>query len=389
MSSKISEEDKVEARQLIRVAFELCNLTSGEKYVCPACNEVHRSALNLRVKNGVGTWKCFKTDSGGDAIGLVMETFGYSFVNAVQFLLGRPVQDNQGKKVYPKKVDRSKPIEEAPTSVVDNELYGFIVNYSGDAGREAAAKYYSYWHIAPEATWESGATKVLNMEGLHRELVAQFGIERLKACGVMTKNSKGEDMFLINSGYPVIEPHITPNGFISGMQFRPDGAQRRKVEAHIAWSKLPPAEKEKAVKVPYKPKFTSLAGVNGAESLVGFGLPRLATLPPGANIRVVEGFKDYLAARTMGHESYGIPGVSAAMNPRVLDMLRNFRVDVCLDGDEAGIQAQGRLVEFYRSQGIQAQPMAMPPGKDVADILVDKFVQSGCQDAICVQKRAG
>lgn len=378
--TRITDDDKDQARTMIGEAFAMAGLISGGKYVCPACQRVHSKKGTLSVRDR-GTWKCFSSDNGGDAISLVQETFGYTFPQAVNALLGRPVDGAEPPKP---KVRNLPPVEEArPTSEIDSEVYSAVLQFSGQDGVEAAAQYYGYWHISPEAVYESGACMVLDTRALEAALTERFGMERLHKCGLVVKTPKGKDYFLVNRDYPVIEPHITPAGRVVGMQFRPSEKQREKVEAHKKWAAAKERGDTSVPEAKYVPKFMSLSGIDADESLVGFGLRRLWEAPPATVFRVVEGFKDYLAARTMGHEAFGIPGTSAVLSDNVVNLLKRHRIAVALDGDEAGEAARERWVALLREKGVATRPLPMPPGYDVADILVERHAKRGCADEVC------
>src|SRR5699024_10144419 len=121
---RLSDEDIALARTMIREAFALAGLVSGGKFVCPACQRLHSKKSTLSVRDR-GTWKCFSSDEGGDAISLVQDAFGYNFPQAVNALLGRPVDGQEPPK--PKVRDLPPVQESRPTSVVDPEVYGAVL----------------------------------------------------------------------------------------------------------------------------------------------------------------------------------------------------------------------------------------------------------------------
>lgn len=380
----ITDADREEARTKIREAFAHAGLIQGGSFVCPSCNKVHRQKSTLSVRD-IGTWKCFSSNAGGDAISLVQDRLGMRFPDAVNLLLGRATSTAATPKPVPANLP---PISDArPTSVVDPEVYAEVLEFSGSEGRKAAADYYGFWHIAPEAVAESRASRVLDCKKLEQHLVSTFGMDRLKNCGLVVETKSKKDYFLLNSDYPVIEPHLSPAGKVLGMQFRPSERQREKIEAHNRYAAAKERGDHTVPEAKYVPKFLSLSGIDPQGSLVGFGLPRLWYLQPGSYVRIVEGFKDYLAARTLGHDAYAMAGTSAARSDRVLEVLKRFRVLVAMDGDEAGRAAQEDLVDYYRDHGVHAAPMPMPDGMDVADILVSRYAERGCTDEVCTHWR--
>lgn len=369
---RISDEDRELAKTKIAEAFALAGFVEGSDFVCPTCRKVHKSRGTMKVRPT--GWYCYSAGEGGDSISLLQEHLGMSFPEAVNTLLGRQANTDGGEPRKPKRKIRLPSLEPArATSIVDPEVYLAALTFSGEEGRKAAAEYYGQWHIAPGPVRESGAVLVPNMPALHAAMVERFGMDRLKKCGLVTTTRKGRDFWLLNDEYPVIEPHWTPSGKLVGMQFRPSYAQLEKVKAHARWAAAKASGDTTSVpEAKYVPKFLSLAGVNPEESLIGCGLYRLARLPEGSTVVIVEGFKDLLAARTMGQEAYGIPGTASALPDRVLALLRRHNVLVALDGDEAGRAAVEKLLERLHEAGIRAQAALMPDGMDVADILARK-----------------
>lgn len=367
---RITEDDKAQAKTMIREAFAHAGLIQGNDYVCPACMKAHSKKGTLSIRER-GTWKCFSSDEGGDAISVIQEAFGFNFPKAVNFLLGRDDDEEEAPKPkpLPEKLPEIQP--DRPDSEIDPEVYRALLEYSGDAGREAAAEYFGHWYISREAVLESEASVVLDTKAMEHDMTERFGIQRLKDCGLVVETKYG-NYFLCNKEYPVIEPHITPKGMVVGMQFRASHEQRKKVDAHEEYKKAKERGDTSVPEAKYVPKFLSLSGIDNDQSLIGFGLGRIWQAPPNTIIRVVEGFKDYLAARTMGHEAFGIPGTSSNIGPKVMDLLRPHRIAVALDGDEAGMKAQEELVGRFHSAQVRAKALPMPDGMDVTDILVKR-----------------
>lgn len=367
---RISDADREAAKEKVAEAFALCGLVEGANFVCPACGKVHKSKGTMKVRPSSG-WYCYSAGEGGDSIGLVQDYMGLTFPKAVNLLLGRDTQsDGAPKPVKKVKLPELDPVQ--ATSVVDPEVYGMLLHGCGEAGRQAAADYYGQWCIDPRAVHESGAAVVRDVPRMQEGMIQKFGLERLKGCGLITETRTGKDFWLVNAEYPVIEPHLTPKGFVVGLQFRPSPQQLERVKAHQRWAAAKEQGDTSVPKAKYVPKFLSLAGVNPEESLVGCGLYRLARLPAGSTVMIVEGFKDTLAARSMGKEALGIPGTSSRIPDRVVDLLRSHVVQVALDGDEAGIAGQEKVVARLSEAGVAARAVPMPPGKDVTDILMDR-----------------
>jgi hypothetical protein len=236
------------------------------------------------------------------------------------------------------------------------------------------------------------------VEALQRELTERFGLERLAACGVVRLGDpdgetarEREPYWVVSNDYPVIEPHLRPDGRVVGMQFRPSYEREARFRKHLTYK----AQKEAAeangetYRDPkwdekYIPKFMSLRGGVPGEHLVGCGLPRLSTLEP-TDVCVVEGFKDYLAMRTMGFEAYAIPGSKAMPAKKVCRVLSRHTMVLTLDADAAGQAGVEALQEHFDELEVQWRPpnRGFPEGWDVTDYLVSKHAQRGCPCQTC------
>jgi 5S rRNA maturation endonuclease (ribonuclease M5) len=377
------EEIKKADAEIIR-AFAILGLVSKEgTLVCPVCGTSKRKKVELKTSTSSGKhyWTCHKCPEswGGSAIDLLKEHGGRSFVQAVEELLGL-TESEKGRVTLPK-ID----ISEAFSAVVDVEVYDAV----RDAGSlEKAQEYYARWHISPQAVLDAGSTMIEDPEALHRKLIERFGLP----------------VFLFNRDYPVVEVHQAPSGHVVGMQFRPSPARMQAVQAHKAWKKRwsgitdadgkdieaddawrQAYEKDQSVgrKAPYVTPFLSLKG-GSPDHLVGCGLKRLVEIERPSTIYVVEGFKDLLAARTIGVEAYAIPGTGVMPPERSIEILRLHKVIVMLDGDAAGAAGRDHLVTYLKERGVDADPIdSIREGLDVADILVERNAHAGCVCDTC------
>lgn len=410
-------EDQVDyADQQFGIAFAEAGLIAetGE-LVCPVCHTAGRKKVQIKTstKTGRSYWTCHKCPDtwGSSAIKLLVQSDarevsdGRKWRDAVATLLRLSV-DGAGQPIARKKIVPVE-AEAAFAAANDIEVYDRIRN----AGSLAKAQeYWARWHIAPEAVVEAGSTVIENAKALHQELLTEFGADRLRAAGVITSDAKGNDVFLFNDDYNVIEAHMAPSGHVMGMQFRPSGQRMATVNAHKAWKKrwsgildengdeLDPKEawrrayeQDQAVgdRIPYATPFLSLKGA-GENHLVGCGLRRLTRIAAPSTVYIVEGFKDLLAARTMGVEAYAIPGTGVMPPERAVAILRQHTVVVSLDGDEAGARGRAAVVDYLTERGVNARAGATPrDGMDVTDTLVERHAHSGCSCDTCTAWRDG
>ena len=253
---------------------------------------------------------------------------------------------------------------------------------------DAAAEFYSRWHISADAVAEARVVLITSPQALATQLMKHFDPERLIASGIASE--KGH--LYIDSRHPVIEPHVLPMpGFpASALQFRGSVETERRVAEHKAY-KAARKEAEAAgrtyrgPKVDYVPKFMSLRGAS-LTARCGFGLPRLAQVaeemeaarargetPKPKRVWIVEGAKDLLAARTLGLEAYGLAGAGLLPVRAVCKLIGKIGpAAVALDGDEGGEVGRERLIAHFEAHGVEAIAKPPPDGKDMTDVLVDK-----------------
>lgn len=365
-SPRVTDDDIEAARHEVARAFALLGLVEGKSPRCPECGTAKKGKVALRQDKGY--WKCFKCDAWGSPIKL-LEASGYSFVDAVSALLGREVH-GEVAKAAPKKLV----VPQAGSGfrqTLDTQVYQAIMEHGSYV---AAARYYARWHIAPQAVKASGAVRIEQCDQMHAALLERFGRQRLVAAGAIKPaedTANGADFWLVNSQYPVIEPHKLPDGVVVGMQMRPAEAQLAKAEAH------------KRGEGKYVPKFLSLRGA-GPDGLVGCGLDLLAGCVDEP-VYIVEGFKDLLAVSTMGAKAYAIPGAAAQIPAVAIEILRRNLPIVALDADDAGAAGAQRIAETLQASGVERVSVKrdLPAGMDATDVLVARHAKAGCGCDTC------
>lgn len=393
---KFNESEINSAKGKLSLAFALLGLYKDGQKVCPNCGtDKPKKIVFKSSKTGQEYWKCYPCGSYSDAIKLLKDFGGMEFYDAVGALL-----EIEGFR-KPITLVPAEKVEKSFSAVVDVELYNFIRDYGSV---DLAVKYWSNWHISEEVVRSSGSTYIEDAAKLHKALIDRFGWDRLVAAGVVTDTSENERFFLINSEYPLIEVHESPAGHVIGMQFRPSLKQRERVLAHKKWKERWGKEAVNGLsavdawklaynidpvkageRAGYVTPFLSIKGA-GTDSLVGCGLHRVHTLPTGSKIYIVEGFKDMLAARTMGVEAYAIPGTGVMPSPKVCKMLSRHDVIVVLDGDAAGAKGRDLLMTHFAGNNVKAKILSeIREGLDIADILVERYAHNGCQCLTCLE----
>lgn len=382
-----TDDDKEQAKAAWETAFSLTGLVGDGGLICPACHTNKRKKVTFSTEKNY--WKCFKCGEHGDTIGLVMAQLNVSFIEAVGLLIGKSTTEYIPRPIPKAVLDAAV---SGRRSKVDYEVYEAVLT-SSHSSLTAAQEFYATWHIDPTAVAEQRSVVVVAPAKLKAELVERFGEQRLIDAGLGTEAGTWPDGspkpfgLLVTAKYPVVEPQIGPSGLVLNLQFRGSAATRAKVAAH------------KAGDGPYVAPFLSLAGQTETH-LVGCGLERIGSLDEPTAIYIVEGFKDLLAARTLGAEAYAIPGAGIMPPPRVCRLFADggHRLVVTLDGDDAGAAGRQRLIEHFATNGFEPgddgslNPRLrvkddLPDGFDIADVLVDRHATGGCDCATCVAWR--
>jgi 5S rRNA maturation endonuclease (ribonuclease M5) len=355
--------------QALMLALTLAGKVNEDATVvlCPKCGKSAQVGKKFKMFPD-GGWKHFSSDGCfGDAHTVLVE-HGISFPDAVRFLAGQKTRSpiERPEKVLQLQVSKFE-------AVYDPEVFAGVLIYGRKTGGvQAAQEFYSQWHISPEAVSESGAVVITDAKHFTNAALERFGPERLRNSGLFVETVHGLRS-LVGGSFPVVEPHLDPVTSVpTYMQFRASTAQAVKHAEH------------KAGRAPYagSEKFLSVRGT-GKESQIGMGLPHLLTLPTDSEVFIVEGFKDLLAARTLGVQAYAVPGVSFRPPESVVEILKRFRVVVALDGDDAGTDNRDALAALLESKGVRARTHTITDGHDVADKLVLRHAKDGCRCDAC------
>ena len=409
-SSNPRKTDLVKARANMATALTLEGYVSNSYPVCPNCAQAEKGkskifddgafkchACGYWVANAIDFLTLPRVRKGGQLIGqalsqnttdvtirtsyvkseavlvlplseVSLEGGKWPFALAASALSGNDIPHPEGKQVV--EVLTLKP---QFLAVPNPELYQKVLNLGSVS---AAQEFYGRWFIDPKIIEESKAVVITDQAALVAGLRSVFTAEQLIAAGLATP----EGYLLVNAKYPVVEPHLLPDGRVAGLQFRASVIHEQAILAHKKYKSLDASLRIKAEKVPYVPKFLSLNGTSIAQRC-GFGLPRLGQLlslsSPNTlktkKVYIVEGFKDVQAARTLGLEAYGLPGASLLPVKAVVRILSQFKeVHVSLDNDAAGEVGTAKLIKYLQTAGLSAIAHPPPVGMDITDVLIKK-----------------
>lgn len=417
---RFTPEEIDSARKEIKRAFEICGLADESGHpVCPSCGKTGPNRVKFYKDGG---WHCFSSDNchgpKSGAVTLVMERRGVDFRDATALLLGRDasVRGRTSKSLPPPVVVKAE-IDEFK-AVVDSSVYSRLAELGSQT---AAVSYYKRFGIDAEAVLESGAFVVEDFERMRAALLAEFGEERLIACGLIAMSERGS-AWMISERYCVAEPHHHVRGQILGLQFRMSIEQEKRYKAHRVYveQKRNAELRGESFREPrwdekYVPKFMSLKGGSGSDHLVGMGLRRIGEISPASTIYIVEGFKDMLAMRTLGFESYALPGAGTAPPTEPARLLSRHNLALSFDADAGGDKGGESLsralarhgivaddaktlpddahpwaeamLEYRQSRELRCYRKRPPSGMDVADVLAahlreKKRGECGCRACV-------
>jgi hypothetical protein len=397
--SRVNDEDIEACRSsdaLVRALAIVGRLNAdGSEVICPECGST--TSMGKFKIHPDGGFKHFSSGScwGGKGYGidLLKRELNIDFLDSVRALVGKPTK---GNVVIPTEIPNIT--VRSFTATPDPELLAGVLAYGkkfdNGAGVRAAHEFYAQWHIHPDVVDMGGAVYITNPGHFSEAIQHRFSLERLIASGLFVMNKNDEPMCLISKKWPVVEPGKDSNGQVTNLQFRASNDQQAKYLLH------------KEGKLPYEgnQKFVNLRGVP-TEKYLGSGLDRIAALPEPSDVFWVEGFKDRLAAETMGAIAYSIPGVSYRPPAEVVETMRRHHNVLALDGDEAGDNGMhgipildeggnlvgrkpGGLVERLVAQDLRVSVKELRKGFDITDSLVFNHAQAGCGCGECVRMRA-
>lgn len=406
---RVSPAQIAAANEKLAEAFTLLNLVKeGGGLICPECGQTNSKKVTFKRSNTTNQayWKCYACGGNSSAPKLVSQKLDIPFWEAVLILLGEKKIEGLTLSVV-----SSSNFENTFVSTVDVEVYNDIQKYFKIKGIKGAIRYWSEWHISPQIVLESGSTILhapelgIDSQELYKFLLAKYGQERLIKSGVGWERD-GEIQFFFGPKYAVLEPHEyraewskgrSPLSKIPGItwfQLRPIDRTKQSVEAHKAWKKRWGSKevweeaykrnpKQAGMYAKYVSPFLAVKGAT-PQSIVGSGLRQISALPDNSTVMVVEGFKDLLAARTLGFNAYAIPGVGMTPPTKVLDVLRRHRLVLALDGDAAGDNGTENLLSYFKDNKLNVVvSKERVGGMDWADRLVYTYKRKGCTCPTC------
>ncbi len=285
------------------------------------------------------SYYCFSCRVSGDAIDLVRKMKGFSFKQAVNFLMTmassspRPTASSQSYSEVSLPSPRSK---EVYRCLFEHSTSPSVTSPGGQylTGRKISLDVAHNCHVremqSPSAAWQ--------------QLEMQFTATELQAAGL--KSSKGNFLFYYHQLL-----------FFYMQDGRPQYVIARDIRK--AQSLLKGDDKKQ-----HTPKELALMSVKPP-------VPYMVELLDGSPEKVMlcEGHIDTLSAIQLGNKAIGVAGATAFRREWINLFRKGTNVTIAFDNDEAGRRNAAELQAQFRMQGIKANAMIPAQVNDINEIL--------------------
>jgi DNA primase len=317
---------------------------SGSRFkgVCPFHDEKTPSFI---VSPGLGIYKCFGCQKGGNAIQFLMEIDNMSYPEAARSLAKRYNIElietgNRDDDEYKEKQKVRESIQAAldyAAGFFENQLHNEL------EGRTKAMPYFKergYTHdtikkwrlgYSPEA-WEAFTQKAIH-DG--------YKSENLELAGLIKKRDNGSYYDLYRSR--VIFPLIGVSGKLLGFA----GRKMSSTDPAPKYVNSPETELYK--------KSDFLYGIFQAKNAI----------KKHDKVYLTEGYTDVITLHQAGIENV-VASSGTALTPNQIKLIKRFtqNVTVVYDGDAAGIKASMRGIDLLLSDDLNVRVVPLPEGED-------------------------
>lgn len=309
--------------------------------VCPFHQETKPS---FSVNASEGFFYCFGCQASGDVIDFYMRINGLEFRDALEQLAAEAGVDLSGSQPDPQAGARRR-VKKRMQAMHDLAREYFICNLNHAAGR-SARDYLKRRGMTPEIVRDFGLGYSLDdWHGLDHFLQSKgFSSEEMVAAGLLSRNEKAAmyDRFRGRLMFPIQD--------LSGRVLAFGGRILMEGEPKYLNSSDTPLYK----------KGDHLYGLNLARPVMNRSRRAILT----------EGYVDVLSLHQFGYrDACGVLGTALTR-----DQVRRLtglcsRVDLILDGDNAGRKAALRSAEMLLSVGAACRVVMLPEGEDVDSLL--------------------
>lgn len=340
----ISEQSKQEIYSKINIVEVIEDFITlkrkGKDYqaLCPFHNE---KTPSFSVSPSKNIFKCFGCQKGGDAITFLLESQGYSYPEALQYLARKYHVTLQYDRQKSEDYDREQKLKEGLLIVLN-----FAKNYykqllKTDPQNSIGLNYFSKRGLKPEIieSFELGYSQNNPTAFLKYARQNQHNTELLEQAGLIrTKDNRTYDYFRGRVIFP-IKNHL---GKVVGF-----GARSLKQGDKVKYLNSPET-------LVYR-KNQVLYGLYEAKS----------EIQKQDKLLLVEGYLDVLMLYQAGIKNVVASAGTALTQDQVLLLKRHTKNLILLyDGDSAGHKATLRAIEIILAEDLQVEIIPLPEGQD-------------------------
>jgi DNA primase len=337
-----SVREAVDASDMVEVVQARTQLRrSGARWtgLCPFHDE---KTPSFSVNPADKLFYCFGCGKGGDIISFVRETEQLDFAQAVEWLAERYRVSLEYEESSPEQ-DAARGRRERQLALLE-QATGFYERHLWESPRgEAARAYLAGRGLGEEVCHEYRLGLAPGGATLARKAREKgFTAAELSAAGLV--NRRGNDYFNGRLLFPLADARGRVRGF-QARKLREDDPLRAKY-------------------------VNSPEGELFRKGRLLYGLDRArASIAKQERAVVVEGNTDVLALKQAGLEPV-VASMGTALTERQLTELSRLthKAFLCFDGDAAGEAATLRGMELAAAQGFDVRVVALPPGRDPADL---------------------
>jgi DNA primase len=300
---------------------------------------------SFEIKERTNKWICYGCGRKGGAIDLVKECLSISFSEAKKWLVVKAGKSWHAQKSYeksrPSNLNSFETQAAKPEELPDFQVYERL---SELCPLQSNGQDYLVKRGIKEETIKTFKISQLGRQlPVITNLLSEFGWERLKKSGVLTKKSTERRCRLVFAEGSIIFPFIE-TGRIAYLQ-------ARNIEEIIDVRKW--------------------MNLNGRRHRI-FNIDTLSQ-ENLVGIAICEGVMDTLSAIELGFKAIGLMGVSAILTTENIKRLKGKRVDILLDWDERGNERAAQLQHELKLYGVVSTRKMRPSStaKDLNEYLVE------------------
>lgn len=319
------------------VAEKLNMNVQRHKTLCFMHDDYHPSLSFLR--NDRTSWFCFVCNKGGNAIELVREYTGCSFVEACLWLcekFGISVGSSVPKAKELKSYTRDKIIKHYEAKPFAQDVAQFLINSYG-LTKKAETFLYKDRHLSPQVISDLRICSIDDGFDAIQKLIRRFDEQTLVNSGLVTQVN-GKSYFRLFTPC-LLFPYYNKKQDLIGLQSRYLGEN------------------------PDAPRFQFIS----SQKTRLYNIPILNSLKNNEELYISEGITDCIALLSSGKKAVAIP--SATIFPEYdLNILTKFKLFMVPDGDEAGRRAFNKLQCFFINRFCSLKEVKLPEGiKDFSE----------------------